>query len=304
MAGYTDLAFRAICADRGAVLCFAEMVSAEAISRGSKKTLRLLDRAESEKLVGFQIFASNARAAGAAVRAVSRLHPDIIDLNCGCSVSKVLKTGCGAALMRNPTLVGEIVGVMRSETDIPVSVKLRSGWDASEITYLKAAESAVLAGAAMVSLHPRTRSQGFSGKADWLHIAALKKTLAVPVFGSGDLFSPRDCAAMLLETGCDGVLIARGALGNPFIFRDTRFLLDGMEPPAVTDGDRLATALEHLRLLISLKGEGVACREMRKHFVSYTKGMEGGAALRQEIVTARTREEYEKIVASYSTSRR
>jgi tRNA-dihydrouridine synthase B len=304
MAGYTDLAFRSVCLDWGAVLSFAEMVSAEALSRGSEKTLRLLDRAEGERLIGFQIFASNPRAAGTATRALSVLSPSIIDLNCGCSVPKVLKTGCGAALMRNPALIGEIVRAMHSETDLPVSVKLRSGWDASEITYLQAAESAVSAGASMVSLHPRTRTQGFSGKADWRHISSLKSAVEVPVFGSGDLFSPQDCAGMLAGTRCDGVLIARGALGNPFIFRSIRSFLDTGELPAVTPADRLETALKHLRLLIGLKGEAVACREMRKHFVAYTKGMEGGAALRQEIVTARTLGEYERIVEAYTSSRR
>ena len=285
-------------------MCFAEMVSAEALSRGSEKTIRLLDRAEGERLIGFQIFASSPRAAGLATRALSALSPNIIDLNCGCSVPKVLKTGCGAALMRNPGSIGEIVRAMCAETDLPVSVKLRSGWDASETTYLQAAESAVSAGASMVSLHPRTRAQGFSGKADWGHISSLKKAVAVPVFGSGDLFTPRDCSGMLAGTGCDGVLIARGALGNPFIFRSIRSFLDAGESPAVTPSDRLETALKHLRRLIALKGEAVACREMRKHFVAYTKGMEGGAALRQEIVTARTLVEYERIVETYTSSPR
>lgn len=299
MAGYTDAAFRAVCADWGAVMCFAEMVSAEALSRGSPKTLRLLDRAEDEKLVGFQIFASNPAAAAKAVKAISVLEPDIIDLNCGCSVPKVLKTGCGAALMRNPALIGEIVAAMRGATDIPVSVKLRSGWDASEMTYLAAAQSAVAAGASAAALHPRTRAQGFSGKSDWGHIAELKRSIPVPVMGSGDLFTARDCVRMLEETGCDGLLVARGALGNPFIFRDARMLLEGTEPPPVSAADRLSTALKHLRLLIGIKGEAVACREMRKHFVSYTKGLEGGAALRQRIVTAKSFSEYERIVAGY-----
>jgi tRNA-dihydrouridine synthase B len=299
MAGYTDLAFRSVCADWGAVLGFAEMVSAEALSRGNAKTLRLLERAECESFIGFQIFAPDPETAAAAVRAISGLSPTIIDLNCGCSVPKVLKTGCGAALMRDPALIGRIVKAMCSQTGIPVSVKLRSGWIPTELTFLQAAEAAVGAGASMVSLHPRTRSQGFSGKSDWGHIASLKRACSVPVFGSGDLFTPQDCAGMLEATGCDGVLLARGALGNPFLFRDVRAYLEGGRIEPVTAEKRLNTALKHLELLSRIRGENTACREMRKHFVSYTKGMIGGSALRQSIVTAGAIADYRRLVAEY-----
>jgi tRNA-dihydrouridine synthase B len=288
MAGYTDAAFRAVCLDWGAVLCFAEMVSAEALFRESAKTMRLLVRASNEEHIAFQVFASNPHIAAEATRRVAALSPVLIDLNCGCSVPKVLKTGCGAALLKQPALVGEIVRAMSGETSIPVSVKLRSGWDASQITYIQCAEAAVRAGASLVSLHPRTRAQGFGGTARWEHIATLKGSCPVPVLGSGDLFTAEDCAEMLRRTGCDGVMIARGALGNPFLFRQARDLLEGRErSPAVTAADRLETALRHLKLLIGIKGEEIACREMRKHFVSYTKGLHGGAALRQDAVQAR-----------------
>ncbi len=302
MAGYTDAAFRAVCADWGASLCFTEMVSAEGLSRGNAKTLRLLRRAEDEQFLGFQLFASDAVTMGKAVRAVNPLAPLLIDLNCGCSVPKVLKTGCGAALLRSPALIGEMVHAMKQETDIPVSVKLRSGWDEREITYLECAQKAVEAGASLLCLHPRTRSQGFSGKARWEHIQELARASRVPVFGSGDLFRAEDCLSMMERTGCHGVMIARGALGNPFIFQQTKDLLEyGRENTelAVSPADRLDTALRHLELLVRLKGERAACREMRKHFVSYTRGMEGGAALRQSLVQASTVEDYQAVVAKY-----
>jgi tRNA-dihydrouridine synthase B len=302
MAGYTDAAFRAVCADWGASLCFSEMVSAEGLSRGNTKTLHLLRRGEEEQLLGFQLFASDAVTMGKAVRAVNPLAPLLIDLNCGCSVPKVLKTGSGAALLRSPALIGEMVRAMKQETDIPISVKLRSGWDEQEITYMECAQKAVEAGASLLCLHPRTRAQGFSGKARWEHIRELESASRVPVFGSGDLFSAEDCLSMLESTGCHGVMIARGALGNPFIFQQTKDLLKygrEQEESAASPTDRLDTALHHLELLVRLKGERAACREMRKHFVSYTRGMEGGVALRQSVVQASTVEDYQAVVAKY-----
>lgn len=299
MAGYTDAPFRSVCVDSGACLCFTEMVSAEALSRESAKTMRLLVRAPNEQAVAFQIFASSPRTAAAAVRLIAPLGPVLIDLNCGCSVPKVLRTGCGAALLRDPGLIGSLVAAMRAETEIPVTVKLRSGWDSSSINFTACAQAAVTAGAALVTHHPRTRAQGFSGKARWEEIGELKRSLGetVPVFGSGDLFAAEDCRAMLQGTGCDGVMIARGCLGNPFIFAETRALLEG-EPPveAITPQRRLDTAMRHLRLLAESVGEAKACRDMRKHFVAYTRGMVGGASLRQEVVHAGSIAEYERIV--------
>jgi tRNA-dihydrouridine synthase B len=300
MAGYSDAAFRTICLRHGAPLCFAEMVSADGLSRSDGTTLRLLQKGIDETLAGYQIFAAAADLAAAAVRRLVPLGPAIIDLNCGCSVPKVLKTGCGAALMRSPRLVGAIVAAMKGETDIPVSVKLRSGWDASSSTYLACAEEAVKAGASLVTLHPRHRAQGFGGKSLWEHIGLLKKACAVPVFGSGDLFSAQDCAGMIGATGCDGVMIARGCLGNPFIFEEARALLSGEPAPAARDPSvRLGAAMDHLRLLAASVGEEKACRDMRKHFVAYTKGMPGGSTLRQAVVEAVTVDEYQQIVESY-----
>jgi nifR3 family TIM-barrel protein len=300
MAGYTDAAFRSVCVRHGAPMCFTEMVSADALSRNNATTLRLLTRAANERLIGFQIFASSAATAAAAVRRIAPMAPTIIDLNCGCSVPKVLKTGCGAALIRNPHLLGSIVSAMRAETDAPVTVKLRSGWDEGSINYLACAKEAVKAGASLVTLHARTRAQGFDGKARLEHIQKLKEQCPVPLFGSGDLFTPQDCRRMIMTTGCDGVMIARGSLGNPFIFKQTEALLRAQGPwPLISAGTRLQAALEHLKLLSSSVGESKACRDMRKHFVAYTKGMERGAVIRQSVVNAESIAEYEEIVESY-----
>jgi len=300
MAGYTDAAFRAVCASQGAALCFTEMVSADALALNNSVTLKLLETSAEEKLTGFQIFGSQPSTAAEAVRRISSLGPALIDLNCGCSVPKVLNADCGAALMRDPALVGSIVSAMRSETDVPVSVKLRLGWDESSLTYLACAEAAVEAGASLVTLHPRTRAQAFRGTARWEHIAALKRQCSVPVIGSGDLFTAQDCQRMLSSTACDGVMVARGSLGNPFIFRETEALLVGDESKGrVAAGTRLSTAMTHLRLLAGQVGEAKACRDMRRHFVAYTRGMEGGSVVRESVVHAARIEEYAEIVDSY-----
>ena len=300
MAGYTDAAFRAVCAKQGARLCFTEMASADALSRDNGTTFRLLERSPDESLTGFQIFGASPSVAAAAVRRIAPLCPAIVDLNCGCSVPKVLKADCGALLLRDPALIGSIVAAMKSETDIPVSVKLRLGWDASKLTYLSCAEAAVKAGASLVTLHSRTRAQGFSGAAQWNHLRTLKEECPVPVIGSGDLFSAQDCRRMIATTGCDGVMIARGCLGNPFIFSQTEALLQGRPAEArVGPLERLSLALSHLRMLADSVGEDKACRDMRKHFVAYTKGLEGGSIVRQSVVHAACIDEYEEIVESY-----
>jgi hypothetical protein len=189
---------------------------------------------------------------------------------------------------------------MKSETDIPVSVKLRLGWDASSLTYLSCAEAAVKAGASLVTLHPRTRAQEFTGKAQWNHLQTLKQACPVPVIGSGDLFCAQDCLRMISTTGCDGVMIARGCLGNPFIFAEAEALLQG-QPPQTRVGpeQRLSIAISHLRMLARSVGEDKACRDMRKHFVAYTRGLEGASIVRQSVVHAARIDEYEEIVESY-----
>ena len=300
MAGYTDAAFRTLCVEQGAFLCFTEMVSAEGLVRGGKPTWALLARAENEEFWGVQLFGSEPRALAAAVRLLAPLRPSLLDLNCGCSVPKVLKSGAGAALLRSPGRIGELVRAMRGQTDAPVTVKIRSGWDSSSLNYLEVAGEACRAGAAAVCLHPRTRVQGFTGRADWSQIANLKGRLEARVFGSGDVFSAADAARLARETGCDAVFFARGALGNPFLFSEARRLFAGLPPgPGPSPTERLQAALRQLAGAVRLYGEATACREMRKHFCAYTRGLPGGARLRGLAVAARQVADYQALAEEY-----
>jgi tRNA-dihydrouridine synthase B len=300
MAGYTDRAFRSIAAGCGADFAFTEMVSAEAVRRGKEKTIRLALPAEGEKAFGIQIFTGEPEAASVAVATLAAYRPVLFDLNCGCSVPKILKSGAGARLLQEPKKIGAIVAAMVKASPIPVSVKLRLGWEAGSLTYRVAAEEAAAAGASFVTLHPRTRAQGFGGRADWTHIKTLKDGLRLPVVGSGDLFSPAEARRMLEDTGCDGVMFARGAVGNPFIFEDTRRLLEGgrEEEPRPPE-TKLRLALRHLELLLEYKPELVAAREMRKYFARYAAGLDHAASLRRAVNAARTYREYERLVESY-----
>jgi nifR3 family TIM-barrel protein len=302
VAGYSDRAFRSVCIDRGADFTCTEMISSEALSRKDSRTELLLPRAENEQRYAVQLFGANAGAMYRAALFLAPWSPDAVDINCGCPVPKIVKTGAGSALMKSPETLGRIVeAAVKASREtlggVPVTVKLRSGWDAASQNYRECARIAVEAGAALVCLHPRTRTQGYSGKSDWTQIADLASRLPVPVAGSGDLFSPEDAGKMLRETGCAAVMFARGALGNPFIFAATRASLRGetwQDPPPQ---EKLETAFRQLGLLARDLGERNACREMRKHFCAYTKGINGGAALRNRLIHADTIEEYRSIIA-------
>ncbi|MDR1177393.1 MAG: tRNA dihydrouridine synthase DusB, partial [Spirochaetaceae bacterium] len=282
VAGYTDRAFRSVCAAWGADFSFTELVSAEALVRtankGLSKTEKLLVRGDGEKRYGIQLFGSDPLVMARAAALLEDFHPDAVDINSGCPVPKVIKTGAGAALIRDPSrlaaLVSPVVKVCETRLGgIPVTVKIRSGWDSGSINYRETAAAAVEAGAALVSLHGRTRAQGYGGKSDWSHIADLASRLPVPVIGSGDLYTPEDALRMLGETGCAGVMFARGALGNPFIFSAAKSLLTGGGYSWPETEVRLRTALKQLELLAGDIGESLACREMRKQVCAYTKGI-------------------------------
>jgi nifR3 family TIM-barrel protein len=300
MAGWTDVAFRSVCIHHGAYFTYTEMVSAEAIIRDNEKTLSLLTRAQNEKNLGIQIFASESRSAASAVSRLNRFNPTLIDLNCGCPIHKICKTGAGASLLRDPLRIREMVRAMCNETDAPVTVKIRSGWDEESRNFMEVSEMAVEGGASLVCLHPRTRSQLFMGSADWNELRMLKRVLPVPLVGSGDVFHPQDIQRMFVETGCDGVMVARGALGNPFVFEQTENLLRGLPPKGeIHPFLRFETALQQLGIAIKMKGEKTACREMRKQFCAYSKGIRGSALLRSRIVKASTFCEYKEIIDGY-----
>jgi len=299
VAGYSDLAFRSVCFGLGADLCYTEMVSSEALVRGHPKTALLLDRAPNESRYAIQLFGAKPEVLAKAAAMAAAFFPALIDLNCGCPVPKIVKSGSGSALMRTPGLVGDIVGAMVAVLGPggpPVTVKIRMGWDASSVNYLEVARIAVAAGAAAVTLHARTKAQGYSGKADWSAIAALSGELEVPVFGSGDVFSAEAAARMLKETGAAGVMVARGAMGYPFVFREAKALLAGRAPEPPTMAERVDAARRHLRLSVAALGERTACAEFRKQMCSYSKGTVGGAELRSEVVHASTEAEFESLL--------
>ncbi|MCL2480760.1 MAG: tRNA dihydrouridine synthase DusB [Spirochaetaceae bacterium] len=296
MAGFTDAAFRHICIEYGSDLCYTEMVSSEALARKSFKTKKILYKAENETNYAVQIFSSSWESAVASLKDIIDFKPLFIDLNCGCPVPKIMKSGAGSALMKNPDKIGEIVKALTEATDIPITVKLRSGLDSENINFMKAAEIAVKNHAAMVCLHPRTKTQGYSGKSDWLKIKELKNSIDVPVIGSGDLFEPQDCLNMLKETGCDGVMIARGAVGRPQIFKEVKFLAKTGVLPEISFEEKINAAINHLDLAEKYIGSEIAVKEMKKHLCSYIKGIKGGALIRNRIVHCNFMDEYKAIL--------
>ena len=300
LAGYTDIPFRELAVAMGASLTFTEMVSAEALVRENQKTNDLLPRAVNEPEYGIQLFTSSPEAAAAAVGYLKPFKPLVIDLNCGCPVPKVIKSGAGAALMRNPDRIGVIVRALCAASEIPISVKLRTGWDHQHYTCREAALRAQDAGAAMITLHGRTRSQGYGGRADWEAIARLKEELTVPLVGNGDIFAAEDAIRMINQTGCDGIMVARGALGNPFIFREIRAGLRGEPlPEAPGPRERITTALGHLERAVLVKGEQRAVKEMKKQLCAYTKGISGSAAFRDRLVHTESIAEYRRHFAEF-----
>lgn len=301
LAGYTDRAFRTVCIENGADLCYTEMVSCEALVRGNEKTEELLKQADAEKIYAVQIFSGTAAAAGEAVKMVAERKPVLIDLNCGCPVPKIIKSGAGSDLMRNPDRVYDIVRAMKDNTDIPITVKIRTGWDAQSLNYLDVAEKAVKAGAAVVTMHARTKKQAYGGTADWSHLSRLKKELGdLPVLGSGDLFTAENIRDMLEETGIDGVMLARGVIGNPFLFREAKHLLTTSEiMPPPTPLEKMQTAFRQLELAVHYKDERTAVNEMKKQLCAYTKGLPGSSEARNRMVHSESFETYKKIFSEY-----
>jgi nifR3 family TIM-barrel protein len=276
-------------------------------NKPSNKSLaiNLIRRAENETHYAIQLFGAQSESIYKAAVLLAPLRPDALDINAGCPVPKVVKNGAGSALMKNPANIGKITeAAVRASREslgnIPVTIKLRSGWDSTSFNYAECARIAVEAGAAMVTLHPRTRAQNYGGRSDWSHITDLVSRLSVPVTGSGDLYTPEDAQQMLKETGCAAIMFARGAMGNPFIFSQTRSLLEtGAWQPSPFSA-RIAAAMRHLEMLAADIGERTACLEMRKQFCAYTKGVIGGAALRDKVVRASTINEYRILLKKYN----
>ena len=300
VAGYSDAAFRSVCIENGACFTYTEMVSAEALVRKNLKTEILMRRACNENAYAVQIFGGEPEImAQAALIVLEKTHCECIDINCGCPVPKIVKTGAGSALTRDPDRLFKVVKavVTACKSAVPVTVKIRSGWEQKLITWPEAAQAALDAGASAITIHPRTKAQGYEGHSDWNIMRQLVEKVngRVPVFGSGDLFKPEDARRMFEETGVDAVMFARGAMGNPFIFRDTTSLLTTGSYEPVPAKIRIQTGFAELERLAAETNEQHACLEMRKRFHAYSKGIPNGGPLRNAIVHAATIDDYHKI---------
>ncbi len=275
LAGYTDLPFRLLCREYGAACCFSEMISCHGLTYQQEKTLQMLATHPAERPVAIQLFGSEPAFMGRAAALVSAYPIDIIDINMGCPVKKVIKKGAGSALMKNPGLARQIIRQVVANTDKPVTVKIRSGWSHEAITAPEFARMAEENGAAAVTVHARTWSDGFGGTVDWGVIAAVKQALSIPVIGNGDLLSHSDGCRMMAETGCDGVMIGRGALGAPWVFAPV--------PPAVTMALRTSALGRHLTLIEQFLPAERLLGHIKSAACRYFKGAPGSAAIRQQI---------------------
>ena len=301
MAGYTDKIFRSICLSHGANLAYTEMVSSEGISRGSEKTIMLMERGDGEDNLAVQLFMQNANVAKRSIEGVLAYKPALIDINAGCPVPKVVKTGAGSSLLKEPSTIKEIVKTLVQNTNIPVTVKIRTGWDLDSINYLDTAQAAFDGGASAVCMHARTRSQLYMPYANWTLLKDLKKHFPEKtIIGSGDLFCAQDGINMLEETGIDAIMYARGAIGNPFIFEMTKAQIQRKAIPEPSIEDKKNAIMQHLNGLVNFLGENAACREMRKHVYAYLKGIPNSAKVRQSATVALTVKEYERALEGLS----
>lgn len=284
MAGVSDLPFRVLCSEMGAGLVCMEMVSAKAILYRNRNTNMLLEIHEKEHPVSLQLFGSEPDIMKEAVSMISDRPFDILDVNMGCPVPKVVSNGEGSALMKNPQLIEKIVSALVSVSDRPVTVKIRKGFNDASVNAVECARAAESGGAAAVAVHGRTREQYYSGKADWDIIRQVKDAVKIPVIGNGDVVDGESARRMFDETGCDGVMVARAAQGNPFIFREIKsFFETGRSCPRPSYREVYDTVIRHADMQLEYKGEYIGIREMRKHVSWYTAGMPGSARFRNEI---------------------
>ena len=284
MAGVTDLPFRLLCKEQGADVLVTEMISAKALFYGNRNTIPLMETRPEESPVGVQIFGSEPELMADMASTLEGKGFSFLDINMGCPVPKIVGNREGSALMLNPELAGQIVKKVSERISLPVTVKFRKGFDEDHVNAVEFARILEENGAAAIAVHGRTRVQYYSGEADWDIIRRVKEAVKIPVIGNGDIFSARDALSMREETGCDGVMVARGARGNPWIFREIRAALSGQEIPARPGREEvIRMLLRHARLSVGFKGEYTGIREMRKHTTWYTTGMRGSARLRDRV---------------------
>lgn len=295
MAGITDVTFRKICKSYGVGVTYSEMVSAKGLYYNDKKTASLMQTDETEDIVSIQIFGSDPKIMAEIAPRVEEMGVSFIDINMGCPTPKIVNNGDGSALMKNPQLAGEIVYNVSKAVSVPVTVKIRKGWqDDSAVEMAKVLEEG---GAAAITVHGRTKEQFYSGKADWDTIKNVKNAVKIPVIGNGDIWMAEDAKAMMEYTGCDGVMVGRGSEGNPFIFRQIKELFEQGEVTYFpSNNERVETAIKHTRMLVENKGELRGIKEARKHISWYIKGMKDSSQVRTEVFKTTTLAEIERLL--------
>ncbi len=300
MAGITDLPFRRIVKNMGCGMVYSEMISAKGLVYDNKKSEKLLAISEGEKPIAMQVFGREEDILSQAVKIIAEKGPDVIDFNLGCPAPKVVKSGYGSALMKEPKQVNKVVRAMTETVDIPITVKIRTGWDRDNINAVEVAKAAEFAGAKAVAVHGRSREEFYSGQADWSIIQDVVNAVSIPVIGNGDIFTPDDAERILAETDCDGIMIGRAARGNPWIFKRVAHYLKTNELlPPPKPSEKIDMALIHLENLVDFKGEYIGIREMRKHAAWYIKGLRNCSHIKDELNTSESMAEMKKILIEY-----
>lgn len=299
MAGITNKAVRNTAKKHGAGLVYTEMICSQGIVRSNPKTLRLMEVSSKERPVAIQIFGKEADIMAEAAQ-IAQENADIIDLNFGCPAKTVVNSGSGSALMKEPNLIKEITSKVVRSVSCPVTAKIRSGWDSKNINAVEIAKIIEDSGAVAITVHPRLRSQGFSGRSDWQIISAVKNVVSIKVIGNGDIKTPEDAKKMLEMTGCDAIMIGRGALGNPWIFsRTIQYIETGILPPEPSNYEKLQELLELARALVSIMGEDIGCKEIRKFIKWYTKGIPNITETRNQAMHIKKLIELENLLNPY-----
>lgn len=303
MAGISNTSYRKIIKEMGAGLIYAEMVSDKAMCFGNAKTLDLLKMSEEERPIAQQIFGSDIDSFVMAAKKIEEvMHPDIIDINMGCPVPKVaIKNQAGSALLKDPDKIGKIVSAVVNAVSVPVTVKIRSGWDDAHINAVEVAKVCESAGASAITIHARTRAQGYSGEADWNMIKEVKQAVSIPVIGNGDVTSAKKAKEMLETTGCDAVMIGRGVLGNPWLIKEcVEYLENDKLPEPVSYEEKVAMMRRHYELLVEDKSDAQALLEIRSHIIWYLKGMPESKRIKESICKCKTTEEMFGIIDDYA----